>query len=402
MLQACAIEGKGMAILSRSLPGIGPALRTNCPPGAVTLLADEGGADIGAYEAFFLGTGDSSVFGHFGSEPWNAGQVAFDGFGAPLPAHLTAAGFLASAGYTSEEIDPMLDRFDLRRTSYLHCTQLSESSARQLSLLALLRSNANVWILRDPFLPFSGRWREYFAQLILDNIKQRDLTIICTRVSFIPQCWSRSTDVNVVDVGSLAEHARERARREQEAEARQSVHSESVQLTVTQTEAPQSGVAIVVPIPEELGKFYNAVDDWLWAPLAELSNRLRRFAWPLTALTLAAGLAFTSTTFFPNLKSLQAKLSQLDFSAHEAASPSGSIQRRIDGGETASAAPGPAEFEEQMQLSEDDQPEVDTSVVVFAYSHEPLSEDMAELLVDESLSGEQCTLESWPLSWKLL
>lgn len=396
-------------ILHRCLEGVKASVRSSCPKGAITLLVDEGGADIGSYEILFLGKRDGSVSALQGSQSYDFSAASLIGFNEVHSGTLTAPQFLESAGYSKDEIESILDFYDLRRTSYLHCSQLSETAARQLSLLALQRSNSDVWIMRDPFLPFSGRWREHFAKVLLDDAIQKGRTVICTRVSFVPQCWQQSGSLMSIDIGRMAEQARERALREQEMEARRQREREQQEPPSLALSAPQSDAAAgemkEVPLVAGLGRYYKATYDWIFDPLASLSSTLRTHAWSVGTLGLAGIAILMYTMLFPNLGSLQERIAGLRFDRPAATEPlvyPNDAQKTDDAShEPRNEVPESNLLEQPVNIEGDEyglEAEESPTWVAGGYSFNELESELALLIRESSDHAGMCQIEPAELS----
>ncbi len=183
----------------------------NLLPGRVYVLVDEDGANIDPYLKFFSGTEREKLSLDWNGETQPRSKWAIAGFADSFPEGSTINSFFASIGVAAGAVTDILNKYDLSRVAYLSCAQLSVTAQRQLSLIAALRQSARVLVLNDPFQPFSGRWREQFAEELLENAQQQQRCVIIVNLSFMPQCWIEKGSVTRVDVQAAAVEAINRA-----------------------------------------------------------------------------------------------------------------------------------------------------------------------------------------------
>ncbi|MBN8548063.1 MAG: hypothetical protein J0M12_01980 [Deltaproteobacteria bacterium] len=277
--------------ITRTLPVDGAQARFECRPGELTILADRDGQDLGYFEQAFRAsqqlTGirilreDASV---------DLTSIERLGFEDRLGVNLSIPEYLRSIGLTEMEVENVLLEFDLDRVRYLSCSQLPLPAARQLQIFELLRRDWNILFLRDPFQPLNGRWREDFARRILEEVKRRSAIAIASSVSFTPQSWHK-IGICHIDVGQACAEATARAVREREIRERnQSISTEKVSTEKGDTAAPPSQPGVV--ITPTVVSTYKVVADYVFEPLASLSNLLRNntSAMIVLALLLTTGL----------------------------------------------------------------------------------------------------------------
>ena len=203
------MESASSIIFKRTLDGGKVMVRTECTPGRITVLQDENGADLPGYEAFFYGKQTKErITIELNHNPLETSQVMLIGFSDNLPAGVSISDYLTSNGYQADELPSIFSEYELDKVHYLPCAHLPQVPQRIVQLLAAMRSSFRAIIMKDPFMPFSGRWREQFAALILKASQEKNQVIVCTNLSFVPQTWAKGDVMQYLDVGHAAEEAR--------------------------------------------------------------------------------------------------------------------------------------------------------------------------------------------------
>lgn len=300
-------------------------VRTECEPGSITVLQDENGADLPAYESFFYEKpGKERIQIEFNQRPIELNDVIRIGFTDSIPIDLSIQDYLASSGYTAGEVTSIITSYELDKVTYLPCAHLPIGPQRIVLLLAALRSPHPAMVLRDPFMPFSGRWREHFARLLLENSREANRVIICTNLSFVPQTWTQDM-MQYLDVGHAAEAARAQYRYDQEAKTGEQQdrgaprHSESSLTPVSAGSPVIKPAAPPVDVENEnsdgasyyLNSAYREVRDRIFSPLKEFSDFMRSYAAIVITGCMAVLIATMGIAFSPNLSLYQKKLQQL-------------------------------------------------------------------------------------------
>lgn len=312
--------------IKRFLGAAQAVTETRCFPGRITVLTDAAGVgSLLAYQQALSGQKTVEKF----SVRWQGVQYEpadhmLVGFRNELQPAMSLSEYLQDSGYSSEEVAELLIKFELDTVSYMMCGQLSATAARQLELLAALRSSAPVLILNDPFQPFNGRWREHFAELIIDNSAAEQRVVVITNLSFTPQSWSQREEISYVDVGKAAERAatREAARLKLE-EAAAAAAREAAEQAEKAEKKNGAGQTADKELPEIVSFAYQHTRDFLFDPLARLSTTLRSNS----GAVFFAGLAFVTLVMgfvmFPNYKHYQARLRSVaaDFGERSEESP---------------------------------------------------------------------------------
>lgn len=212
--------GANKLVLVERLQNTGVEARVLCAPGVITILSDEFGKSLTRYEAAVCGfSHPAEMRAELYSQPLSGGSTYQVGVSEVFAGGITSRQFLDHAGLSSVEIEQLLAFHGLRNTSYLPCVDLPQAAQRQLRLIAALRSNTPVLVLRDPFAPIGSRWREFFARLILEDAMRTKRIVVCTRLAIPPLAWNNQRQVQTVDVGILAQQAVRKSRREHNSDA---------------------------------------------------------------------------------------------------------------------------------------------------------------------------------------
>jgi hypothetical protein len=173
--------------------------------------------------------------------------------------------------------------------------------------------------MKDPFMPFSGRWREQFAALILKSSQEKSQVVVCTNLSFVPQTWAKGDVMQYLDVGHAAEEARSLYLWEQKNKEREQIIEKQAKKTDAVTnsltssssdslETEQKSNDETGAVPESLGFLYREVQDRIFLPLKEISDFLRSYSLMVGVSGMIFLLVSMGVVFSPNLGELQAKI----------------------------------------------------------------------------------------------
>ncbi len=328
--------------ITRRIPEKKAILRTSCTPGLISVLTDEAADGIlHSYQLALSGRESDNRFSFsLNGSPFNPSSQETIGSGEMLPEHMNISEFLSDSGFSSAEIPKTIEQYDLEQYSYLNCRALNATATRQLQLLRALRSQSQVLICNDPFLPFNGRWREDFARLFLEAVQSSQRIILVTNLSFMPQTWARAEGIKLIDVGKAAErarkHAEEMAAKKAQEEARLAkTMLEEVTRAATRNVADSAQQKnpeheLETGLPENFQFGYKVVNDFLFAPLARISNAFRTysgFAMPASVLGVGLLLAFI---MYPNMHGAREKMAGLERDINWSAAGS-EVVKRISG-----------------------------------------------------------------------
>ncbi len=257
-------------------------VRSECPPAAVTVLNDENGGEMPAYLGFFNGQkSDAKIRLELGAQDFSLQSMARIGFQEKLPDDIGPRDFLLRAGFSAERVESIINEFELKKVSYLTCAQLSATAGRQLLLLLALESKAKVLVLNDPFLPFSGRWRESFAERLLKDVKEKGRIVVIFNLSFVPSCWAGKSEIKTSDLGKITDQALQKALAAKAREAAKQT-GESVKQAEKKKEEPAIAASndkkenIKIPVPEFAFFAYKNTRDFIFEPLANYTRVLRK------------------------------------------------------------------------------------------------------------------------------
>jgi hypothetical protein len=289
----------------------------------ISILQDEGGGLIREYQKLVLQAAQDGV-------------GIFDPQGAPVPVserHLlglrqdhedygSIGGFLLASGFHEDDCEGIVERFELRSQAYLPFRMLTPTAQRQMELLALMHTpehaeTRKLLLLDDPFQPFSGRWRETFAELLLTHVRTHGVACVIFNLSFRPNAWLEQREVREVNLLELDQRAIQRhfdmkveEERQQEQAAKASSKSAATAESPPQTKNGKRQ-DLIDPSLGPLGTPSNGRGDAVVRFLSRVSSSVRSahgavgFA-GIAALVLAIG--FVS---YPEAKARWQKMHEL-------------------------------------------------------------------------------------------
>lgn len=270
-----------------------------CKPNHITMLSDEAGGNIAMYQRALSGekTGETLILEYQG-EDFNPLTQLRVGFGEKLP-EIGIKEYLAEIGVPSDEIERVIDVCELRKHLFYTCSQLGSTQARQIELLRVLYSNEKIVILNDPFQPFNGRWREYFAEKLLEDMHAKNRILVVLYLSFVPQSWTESGILRETDVSKFV-------RPEAKREAQKATESDLQKVSVLDaaTLERQAAATLRIPVPEPLHYAYTETIDFIFAPLARLTETFGRYGAVAVMLAMAVLIIMGSMILLPKAKEL--------------------------------------------------------------------------------------------------
>lgn len=174
----------------------------SCAAGQVSVLRALVDADLLPYQRALSGRpGPERFVIELDGHAFRPEDQALIGFGEHLPGELSVRELLLQAGLVPGSIPSLLLQYGLDGHADSACSRLNESAQRQLQLLAACAGSANVLILNDPFATLSTQWRERFAELVLNDARERQRIVVITSLSHRPQCWIGNESVTRLQVG---------------------------------------------------------------------------------------------------------------------------------------------------------------------------------------------------------
>jgi|GEM_PF-3262426 len=250
--------------------------------------------------------------------PVNEGRLELDGsafqhdlaqrvgFGERMPESASIREYLAINGCDETQIDVAIEELELQKQLYMGVAVLPPPAVRGLQLYLAIRRPDSVMFLNDPFQPFNGRWREYFAAELLRTATQEGRLVVVTNLNFIPQCWVTATCVQRIDVAKLFKPEVIQIK----TATREELASQAAALDGDRLER-QARATLRIAISEGLISAYREVSDHVFAPLARLSNTFRSYSGALSMFALALIIAVGATIMIPNLPQARAMLVKL-------------------------------------------------------------------------------------------
>src|SRR5262245_60750491 len=126
-----AAAASNTLVIKRRLEGGKVSVSTRCSHGHVTVLNDESGAALAHYRRGFCGNAENPNFSlELNGESVCRDDLALVGFDEKLP-DLPIQVFLQNNGVPASQIDQLLEKFELKNQTFLLCSQLSPTFARQ-------------------------------------------------------------------------------------------------------------------------------------------------------------------------------------------------------------------------------------------------------------------------------
>lgn len=304
--------------IRRNLELPGAAVTVDCRPGTITILNDEHGGSIPKYcRALSSQAGEERFSLELGGLTYQASEHTLVGFDRELPDSMSITQLLQQKGFRAEEIETIIDTYDLRPIHYLHCAQLPETAKRQVQLLCALRTSSEVLVLNDPFLPFNGRWREAFAALLREHVLSTKRVCVITNLSFGPKCWIEVPEIKTIDVGVLAERALKKAQEQllkQEAEKERTSRAVNVSsddvISQLASESEREREELT-GLPRIAWYAYSETKDFIFNPLARISRMFRSFGGAAAAAGFAFLVLVMGVVMFPYLSKQRAIIAEL-------------------------------------------------------------------------------------------
>ena len=397
--------GSNKLVIKRHLAAKKAVTESVCAPGKITVLIDEAGdGALVAYKAALFGKKTEERFQFLlNDEPFVPTPEILVGLDQKLNDKMKIPEFLEHAGYSAAEADALLDRYDLRDVSYLSCGQLNATATMQLLLLRAMKNQSPVIIMDDPFLPFSGRWREHFGEKILEFTKNSDRILLVTNLSFVPQTWAKHDLISFCDVGKAADRAVRRAEQMAKIEELAAL-AEKAAASQPAAKTPEKEGEKPVPgmLPSTLNFAYKATADYIFDPLARLSNGVRQFSGFAMPAGILGVCAIVAAVMYPDMDYYQAKFKQVVAMIQDNPNPPPAIQSDIPEGHQASFRKESDE-DNSAAASPDPREDTDTSVTEVNLGTEAgksdrtvQAEDSALLLDEDPTADPESGVAAFP------
>lgn len=224
-------------------------------------------------------------------------DIKWSAFGSIIQSSALISSVFAGLKAAEESVEELLEFYEFESYRESVFGQLPASEKRKVELLEVFAAEKQVVVLSDPFQPFSGRWREYFAKKLLKLAKVKDLTIIVCNLSFMPKSWQEAKELNAIDIESVISKEQEKLKAAAERKAQKAPdsnpHDKSKELTEKQKE--------LFRYLSNLSYAYKERSDLIFAPLASLASKLREYSVLFSALGLAVLTVLLVIMLKPNL-----------------------------------------------------------------------------------------------------
>lgn len=301
-----------LLMLRRYLEKGKTSITTRCLPGIITVLQDEIGTALPEYmKRFAKKHTRETVIIELDGVALSDQSASFVGFDEKLP-DLSIPQYFLSCGINEEEIENVLQEFELKSQTILMCSQLSMTYARQVQLIAAMKSETPVIIMNDPFQPFNGRWREVFAELILQDCINRERIYVCTNLSFIPTHWNGKREIFTVDVGAAAERAVKKATEPPKKASKEKELSAEINPPKERNEKYyRPAIKISIPIPDNIVGVCRTLQDKIFHQLADTTQFLREWSGALFFIGIAFFAVVLGFMFSYNVGNSQQLLKEL-------------------------------------------------------------------------------------------
>lgn len=281
-------------------------ISTDCPSGKVSMLVDETGDSLNPYLQVLSGKTTMERFIlTLDDQPFAPTQHTLIGFGEKLPEKIGIKEYLVQSGGRANEIDSLMEKYDLTQHSYLSCAQLPLTQARQIQLLATHWSSAKVVIVNDPFQPFSGRWREAFAEQVAKDTVEKGRITIVMNLSFMPQVWDKNPNVANLQIGNAGRQI------EKTAEQKSLELDKLAKAAEDEKTLGYDDKRVTIKVPTDIVKAWKVPQDYIFEPLAKLSQRFRSLSGALALAALSFLVVLMGVVMFPQLSMYRDKLVQI-------------------------------------------------------------------------------------------
>lgn len=173
-----------------------------CYSGQISVFRANATADLKPYQRALTGAHGPERFSiNVDGKEYAASEHILIGFGERLPAGMNVSTFLESAQVPAASIESLLLSYGMDTAANKDCSALSEDEKRRLQILSALYHPDRVLVLNEPFDPISSSWRERFADLLSNFVRQKKALIVVTALSYRPECWIDNESVARIQVG---------------------------------------------------------------------------------------------------------------------------------------------------------------------------------------------------------
>lgn len=173
-----------------------------CYGGHISVFRANSANDLKPYQRALTGAHGPERFSiNVDGGEYAAQEHILIGFGERLPPGMTVTSFLESAGIPSGSIESTLLSYGLDHVIERDCSTLSEDEKRRLQIITAIYHPERILILNEPFDPISTTWRERFADLLSNFVRQKKALVVVTGLSYRPECWIDNESVARIQVG---------------------------------------------------------------------------------------------------------------------------------------------------------------------------------------------------------
>jgi ABC-type taurine transport system ATPase subunit len=113
----------------------------------------------------------------------------------------TVSEHLVTHGVNSKAVAGLLMSYGLAELAGAPFVKLTACETQRCRLLAATQQFEKSVILNNPFEPLASEWRERFAELILQYVRNTTMPVLVTSMSYRPECFINNELIQRVQVG---------------------------------------------------------------------------------------------------------------------------------------------------------------------------------------------------------
>ncbi|NLF25046.1 MAG: hypothetical protein GX589_05240 [Deltaproteobacteria bacterium] len=176
-----------------------------CRSGRITVLRAFSPVELGTYQRILAGVpGPERYSITLGAEPCDPANHLRIGFGESCSARsMTVTAFFKESGVPLHNLDTTLLSYGLEHVQDKTFAELTPCQIRRIYLLAAVHTDHKVMILNNPFEPITNEWKERFAQLLVEYVRNTNAIVLIPSLDFRPECWIDNELIIRVQVGEL-------------------------------------------------------------------------------------------------------------------------------------------------------------------------------------------------------
>ncbi|RMG41580.1 MAG: hypothetical protein D6719_08325 [Candidatus Dadabacteria bacterium] len=175
----------------------------NCFAGQVTVLRAVSASALAPYQRALSGVTAAERFSiTLDGKQYSPADHVLVGFGESFHGdNTTLEDYMASGGVPAGNIESLLISYGLIEVSNKPLSSLTSCQQRRARILNALYQPNKVIVLNNPFEPLSSKWRERFAELVVNHARSHKTIVVVPSLSVRPECWIDNEYIARIQVG---------------------------------------------------------------------------------------------------------------------------------------------------------------------------------------------------------